>query len=181
MHTHRLPWPVAALEELDTTEVKSPGGPLVLIEPNPGTRGRDRRYSYASYGLRFDVQGKAEDPKAFEKRLNAKMHEEGDRKTRSDDTKEWAIGPDARSRGSLHVDLWRGPAIDLARRGVVGVYPVTGWWKFKKEFWGRTARYALLVSIETPETDVDIYTPVLQEIQTLVTQETGTEIVVDGE
>ena len=53
----------------------------------------------------------------------------------------------------------------LAARGFVAIYPVTGWWK---ELPARDqseigARYALLISIETPVDEVDIWTPVAIE------------------
>jgi hypothetical protein len=61
--------------------------------------------------------------------------------------------------GSLHSDTWTGTAADLAERGILAVYPVTGWWKTRKkqECYNKTARYALIISIRTPETDVDLY------------------------
>src|SRR3712207_7795828 len=34
-----------------------------------------------------------------------------------------------RSAGSIHADIWEGTAADLANRGAIAVYPVTGWWK----------------------------------------------------
>jgi hypothetical protein len=54
----------------------------------------------------------------------------------------------------------------LAERGVVGIYPVTGWWKEqpKRDRSHDGARYALIVSIETQATDVDIWTPVALQV-----------------
>jgi hypothetical protein len=59
-----------------------------------------------------------------------------------------------------------GPASDLARRGYVVVYPVSGWWKDREhlERANRVARFSLVISIVTPPTDIDIYTPVLNVI-----------------
>ena len=67
---------------------------------------------------------------------------------------------------SLHNDLWTGIAAELADRGYLGVYPVSGWWKERKGR-PRTCRCALVVSIEVPEVDVDIYTPVAAQIGVL--------------
>ena len=39
------------------------------------------------------------------------------------------LGPKAIQAGSLHCDLWRGPAIELASHDAIAVYPVGGWWK----------------------------------------------------
>lgn len=49
---------------------------------------------------------------------------------------------------------------------MLAVYPVAGWWKENKspDRSDRGARYALIVSIETPGLDVDIWTPVAAEV-----------------
>jgi hypothetical protein len=51
-------------------------------------------------------------------------------------------------------------------RGVVAVYPVSGWWKDqpKRDRSEKGARYALVVSIETPDVEADIWTPVAQQV-----------------
>ena len=72
----------------------------------------------------------------------------------------------ARDVGSVHSDLWRGTAADLAARDAIGVYPVGGWWKEKPylERFDALARYALIVTIRAPGIDVDIYTPVAVKV-----------------
>lgn len=77
-----------------------------------------------------------------------------------------SLGPSNETKDSLHTDIWKGPTVELAQRGVLAVYPVTGWWKLRKQRdrSEQGARYALVVSIETPEQDVDIWTPVAQEV-----------------
>jgi len=74
----------------------------------------------------------------------------------------WQFGPRLRSRGSVHCDTWEGTAADLALRHTLAVYPVSGWWKYRKaqERWRFSARYSLIVSLEVPENTVDIYTEV---------------------
>jgi hypothetical protein len=54
----------------------------------------------------------------------------------------------------------------LADRGVIGVYPVSGWWKEqpKRDRSALGARYALVASIQTEATDVDVWTPVAQQV-----------------
>ncbi len=80
------------------------------------------------------------------------------------DDRQWDIGPQLRSKGSIHSDTWTGSAVELARCGVLAVYPVSGWWRERKHLdcWRRKARYSLIVTIETPETDV--YTPIANQI-----------------
>ena len=76
----------------------------------------------------------------------------------------WFLGEVARNKGSIHSDIWVGTAADLAERGWVGIYPVSGWWKDqpKRDRSVVGARYALVISIETDADDVDIWTPVAQ-------------------
>jgi hypothetical protein len=55
---------------------------------------------------------------------------------------------------------------DLAERGVVAVYPLSGCWKDqpKRDRSHLGARYALIVSVETPTVEADIWTPVAQQV-----------------
>ncbi len=138
-----------------------------FIEPNPGRRGWKRRYRYASHGLRFDVKGAIETTDDFRKRLNQQALDEEEEKPAPDgSTSDWYLGDQARNRGSVHSDLWVGTAADLAERSVVGVYPVTGWWKEqpKRDRSEIGARYSLIVSIETDAPEVDIWTPVAVQV-----------------
>lgn len=167
MHLHDLPWPTDVLEELGSARVRLRITLSYFIEPNPGRRGWRQRYRYASHGLRFDVRRATESTVDFRKRINQLALAEEERRPRSDsDASEWFFGPDQRTKGSLHTDIWTGTAADLAHRGFVAIFPVTGWWKERKErdHSERGARYSLVVSIETPEQDVDIWTPVAQEV-----------------
>jgi len=168
MHLHSLPWPTDALLDLGETDVRLRVTLSYFIQPNPGSRGWVRRYSYASHSLRFDVRRAAEDNEAFRKRLNQlALAEEEERPTPvTSDAAEWYLGPDYRGLGSLHSDIWSGSAADLAQRGAIAIYPVTGWWKLlpNRDRSERGARYSLVVSIETPGQDVDIWTPVAEQI-----------------
>ena len=75
-----------------------------------------------------------------------------------------------RGKGSLHHDRWEGTAADLATREHLAVFPVIGWWRERLalERSQSRARYALVVSIRTPSSDVDIYTPVDMLVKTRV-------------
>jgi fructosamine-3-kinase len=139
-----------------------------FIEPNPARRGWQRRYSYASHGLRFDIRRATESNEDFQKRITQNaLAEKEQRPTSIGDTGEWFFGADhQRSPGSLHTDIWTGNAADLAQRGALAVFPVTGWWKENptRDHSTNGARYSLVVSIETPQQDVDIWTSVAQQI-----------------
>src|SRR5262249_10439721 len=99
------------------------------------------------------------------KRLNmAALEEEEGRPAASADASNWFLGERARNKGSLHSDMWVGTAADLAERGYIAVYPVSGWWKDqpKGDRSELGAPYSLVISIETEDTQVDIWTPVAQ-------------------
>ncbi|MDI6628909.1 MAG: S8 family peptidase [Rhodococcus sp. (in: high G+C Gram-positive bacteria)] len=168
IHYHALPWPSDILADLGDAPVRLRVTLSYFIEPNPARRGWKRRYSYASHGLRFDIRRATESTSDFEKRINQKALAEDEKRTASaDDTGEWFFGTkQQQAPGSLHSDIWIGSAADLAQRGAIAVYPVTGWWKENpvRDRSSNGARYAVIISIETPGQDVDIWTPVAQMI-----------------
>lgn len=170
MHLHNLPWPSEILESLGETQVEMRVTLSYFVEPNPSRRGVRSRYRYASHGLRFDVKRPFESVDEFRRRINvaARDEEHGTRITGNDPS--WLIGPQIRHRGSLHGDIWRGTASDLASRGSIAVYPAVGWWKTRPalERYDQAARYALVVSIRAPEIDVDLYTEVANQIATQI-------------
>jgi hypothetical protein len=167
MHVHALPWPREVLEQLGAAAVSLRVTLSYFVEPNPGRRGWRRRHRYASHGLRFDVKTAEETLDDFRKRLNEKaLDEEEERPATGSTSSEWYLGEQTRNRGSIHSDIWVGTAADLAARGAIGVYPVSGWWKDlpKRDRSGVGAPYSLIVSIETEAEGADIWTPVAQQI-----------------
>ena len=169
MQLHRLPWPVEILEDLGEEPVELRLTLSYFIEPNPSTRGIRSRYRYESHGLRFDVKRLGESVEGFRNRINlaARDEEQGVSTTNNDSS--WLIGPQQRHRGSIHSDLWRGTAAELASRGFVAVYPTSGWWKTRPalERYNQSARYSLIVSISAPQTTIDLYS----DVQSKVTKE----------
>ncbi len=167
MNLHRLPWPLQELVALGETEVEMRVTVSYFIEPNPSSRGVKSRYRYESHGFRFDVKRPHESDDEFRKRINlaARDAEEGSR-TSSGDDPNWMLGTRNRHRGSVHSDIWRGTATDLASRGMLAVFPVSGWWKtrHKLERYNQRADYSLLVSIHVPEVDVELYTAIENKI-----------------
>ena len=168
MHLHNLPWPRDVLEDLGETPVEMRVTLSYFIEPNPSRRGHRSRYRYESHGLRFEVKRPVESILEFRRRINLAARDEGEGTRRgSGSDPAWLIGTRARHRGSLHCDIWRGTAADLASRGVIAVYPTSGWWKSRPalERYDKSAQYTLVVSIKAPEVDVDLYTEVENRIE----------------
>jgi hypothetical protein len=171
MKLHRLPWPKDELAALGDAQVELRVTLSYFVEPNPGERGWTRRHRYASHGLRFRVKHATENVDEFRGRINqaARDEEEGAPGGGGED---WLLGT-FRDRGSLHADFWSGSAADLAEREAIGVFPVGGWWKEKPylERFDALARYALVVTIRAPGSNVDIFTPV----ETALTVQTAVE------
>ena len=175
MHLHNLPWPSEVLADLGETHVEMRVTLSYFIEPNPSQRGVRSRYRYESHGLRFDVKRPLETIDAFRSRINAaaRDEEEGTPQSSGGDPA-WMIGTQGRHKGSLHGDIWQGSAVELASRGHIAVYPALGWWKTRPalERYNQAARYALVVSIRAPETDVDLHAEVVSRIGVPITVET---------
>lgn len=176
MHLHKIPWPTELLQSLDNTIVSMKVTLSYYIEPAPDQKGWNNKYRYASNALRFEVINKNQNKEDFLKRVNAEIRGEdkkdkGEGSTGSD---RWFLGKENRDVGSIHSDIWTGPAVDLADCNYIAVFPVIGWWR-ERHHLGRyedTMRYSLVVSISTQEKSVDFYTP----IQTLIEQQIATQI-----
>ena len=160
LNLHTLPWPRQELEHLFDTEVQLRVTLSYYVEPNPARRGWKQRFRYASHGLRFALRNPGESLDEFRARVS-KDAQDGEDEEPEFSEPGWLLGR-RRNRGSIHSDLWTGSAQDLADRCHLAVFPVGGWWKERPTLnrWRRQVRYSLVVSILTPETGVDIYTPV---------------------
>ncbi len=167
MHLHELSWPYDVLQGLGDTPVIMTVTLSYFIEPNPSARGVKGRYSYQSHGLRFDVKRPLETTEQFRARINENARREEEASSAGEGDPDWAFGSDNRHRGSIHKDLWHGTAAALAERGVLAVYPAMGWWRSRQklERFVSQARYSLVVSIETPETEIDLYAVVQNQIE----------------
>lgn len=166
MNLHSLPWPLEQLEDLQDTKVEMRVTLSYFIEPNPSARGSASKYYYPSHRLRFAVRRPLESVENFQARINAAAVREGDGDIATPTDSNWLLGDGLRHRGSLHQDVWRGTAAELASRGFIAVYPSTGWWRTRKvqSRYDLPARYSLIISIHTPQTDVDLYTPIAQQV-----------------
>lgn len=176
MHLHGLPWPVGVLQGLGETDVSMRVTLSYFVEPSPGRRGWKEKHRYQSHGLRFDVIRPTEDVDGFVQRLSRALWDDPTHRPRiAAESRDWVIGEQGRTRGSIHSDWWQGTAAQLASCGHIAVYPVTGWWRERAHLgkWGQRARYSLIVTIEAPDVETDLYTPIATETAVTTAIETG--------
>ncbi|KXF56619.1 subtilisin family serine protease [Rhodococcus sp. SC4] len=174
---HNLPWPFDVLEQLGAESVRLRISLSYFIEPSASRRGWRQRYAYPSHTLRFDLQSPVETQQEFIGRINrdAQSSEDGSPRTGTT-TDRWFIGPNQRNLGSLHQDEWHGTGTELARCNSVAVYPVGGWWKNNRraDRINFPVRYALLLSLRTDEQNIDLYTPIANQLRVSVPTEITT-------
>ena len=84
------------------------------------------------------------------------------------------FGRNRRDVGSIQIDELTCPASDLARRNILAVHPVAGWWKKKTmaDPEKRSARFALIVEIDAGTVEADLYSEVQIAIENLNVVET---------
>ena len=170
MHFFELPWPREILEQLAETNVTMRVTLSYFIEPAPGEIGWKDKYRYASCGLRFDVNTEAEDQRAFQLRVNRAIEAEENEERSKNDSKRWLIGADNRNRGSIHSDELNLTAAQLATCNLIAVYPIGGWWKTRTNLdkFNEKLRYSLIVSLDTPAENIDLYNAVKTKIETMI-------------
>ena len=162
---HTLPWPTERLRTLGAQEVTLRVTLSTFVEPNPAEASRGRKLQYGSHGLRFKLKRADETAAQFERRINAAAQADEDSTgspIAAGDQDGWRFGTRRRDVGSLHRDEITCPASDLARRPILAIHPVGGWWKSRlgRGRVPRQARYSLVVEIDAGGTDVDLYTEV---------------------
>jgi len=172
MNLHRLPWPQEQLREIGAIEVQCRITLSYFVEPNPGDRGWNRRHRYASHGLRFAMKRSTETRNQFRARINRAVElqdEIGSPDEPDTGGDHWFLGK-IRDVGSLHSDIWRGSAAELADRDAIAVVPVGGWWKEKRDLerWEQSSNYALILTIRATESEIDIYTPIRVAIEAAI-------------
>jgi len=157
---HTLPWPEEVLTSIGAGDVTLKVTLSYFIEPSASRRGWRQKYSYASHGLRFELQNPVENQHEFIARINREAGDDEDAARQpSSGSARWLVGSDQRNLGSLHQDIWEGSGQELAACNSIAVYPVGGWWKknLRKDRLDLPVRYALIVSLKTREQGVDLY------------------------
>lgn len=168
-HLYEIPWPTAVLQDqLFDQEVTIKVTLSYFIEPNPGAREYTKNFSYHSHSLDFKLIKANESPAEFRRRVSAAAEMEDDSETPDMRDEDWTIKERVRSKGSIKKDFLKTDGATLSSRNILAVYPKSGWYRSRKslEKYDQDVRYSLIVSIETPQTEVDIYTPVENLIST---------------
>lgn len=159
MHFHELPLPDEALESLGDDEIELSVTLAYFAQPNE-TRG----VRYMSAGLRWEMQRPLETQSDFRKRINKLEREEGEKFKSEAEAIPWDLGRDARGRGTVQSDRARLSPSQLLGSRAIAVWPVQGWWHDRKIDGNPALRYSLIITIDAGDQEVDLYTPILNEI-----------------
>jgi hypothetical protein len=167
IHIFNLPWPNELLSSMGEIDVKLRITLSYFIQPGAGEIGWKDKYRYQSHGLRFDVNNSTESLDIFRQRINKAVRDADYERSSASNSERWKIGVDNRNIGSIHSDIWEGTAAELATCNHIAVFPVIGWWRERNHL-GKVenkARYSLIVSLETPVQNIDLYTTVKNMIE----------------
>jgi hypothetical protein len=163
MRLFTLPWPVEELRKFGNTQVTLRVALSSFVAPNPSEASRGSKYRYASHNLRFKLNRADESAQQFMARIS-KAAEPAGLQSEEDDL--WNFGSDRRDVGSLHIDQLTCRASDLARRNLLAVHPVAGWWKTKALLQTAlpTVRFALILEIDAEDVEAELYAEVQASI-----------------
>lgn len=162
MKYFRLPWPDGALSALGNTEVEMRATLSYFVAPDPTNASRDRLDRYPSHRLKFGFQRFGESEEQAQSRFNRAVAGDGEG---GDDTG-WLLGSRVKARGTIHQDVWRGPAYMLEERNGVSVAPIRGWWGDRRGSHpeDETVHFSLIVSVRTPEVETELYSEALARV-----------------
>jgi hypothetical protein len=152
---YNLPWLVTSLEQLAEKQVALKVTLSYFIEPSPNWDAALVPRRYQSFGLRFDLKRSTETEQEFYERIN-EMGRDGSSRGPAAQDDGWTFGSQNIAAGSVHCDVWRGSAIDLASRGKIAICPIGGWWRDRLKLKRHSAetRYSLTVSISSEAQDL---------------------------
>lgn len=162
-HLYEIPWPTEVLRDIVAEkDVRITITLSYFIEPNPGSKQYSKSFSYHSHSLDFKLIKATEDLSTFKRRISAAANDSDDTEKIDRTSEDWSIKERVRSKGSVKKDFWDTNGADLSTRKYLAVYPKSGWYKSRKklEKFNDAVRYSLIVTIETKDVDIDVYTPV---------------------
>lgn len=165
IHFYDLPWPKDELLELWNTEVKMRVTLSYFIDPSPWEKWWKNKYKYQSHALKFDLNNRTESKNEFIGRINLAARDDEYERTTSSWSERWTIGS-PRNNWSIHSDTWIWTASELANCNILAVYPLWWWWKERVSEWktNKKVKYSLIISLETDETEVELYTTIQNKI-----------------
>ncbi len=167
MNLHEIPWARDVLLELGDLEVEMRVTLSYFVEPNPNGKGYKNKHRYSSHQIRFATIKSDESRDEFRKRINKNARDDDEEYTSTGgDNSGWFLRSQLREKGSIHSDIWKGTAANLVTKNFIAIYPVGGWWKELKrqEKWNSIANYSLIISIKSSESEIDIYTPIENQV-----------------
>lgn len=144
---YRLPLPESLLGDHDP-EVELRVTLSYFAEPN-----KFGRRTYHGLDLKWDMQGPLETEEAFIQRINVlkrAQDDEGKRVKVKTKSFPWCIGIQARSRGTVQSDRWRGRMSQLIGDKLIAIVPVLGWWEQRKALRFQEMNFSLVVSVSGP-------------------------------
>jgi hypothetical protein len=164
-HLYEIPWPIDILQGvLADKDVKLILTLSYFIDPNPGNRRYANNFSYHSHSLDFKMIRPTEDINQFKRRISAAAENQETSFNGQDEP--WLLKEAVRSKGSLKKDFVISSGADLATRKFIAIYPKGGWYNSRKRLGmvEKNVRYSLIISMQSEELDVDIYTPIFEQI-----------------
>ena len=172
-HLIQLPWPEEVLR--DTVAASDATITVTLsyfIEPNPGARQYASKFNYQSHELEFALIKPGEPLEEFRRRISGETKDTIESVDMN--TEDWTLGKTSRNKGSIKKDFCTVSGVELSERNIIAVYPKKGWYYNRKKLkkYNEVVRYSLIVTIDTPDQNVDIYTPVEAIIETPIPVET---------
>lgn len=145
---YRLQLPETLLTDTDS-DVELRVTLSYFTEPN-----KFGRRTYHGLDLKWDMQGPQESEDLFFRRINALKRVLDDNGKRVKPVKSksfnWDIGIQARSRGTVQSDRWRGKMSELVGDKLIAIVPVLGWWDQRKPLKTQEMNFALVVSVFGP-------------------------------
>jgi len=144
---YRLPLPESLLAGSDP-DVELRVTLSYFTEPN-----KFGRRTYHGLDLKWDMQGPQESDDKFIQRVNVlkrAVDAEGKRVKPKTQSFNWSIGIQARSRGTVQSDRWRGKMSELAGDKLIAIVPVLGWWDQRKPLRTQELKFSLVISVFGP-------------------------------
>ena len=164
MQVTRLPLPEEELLALGAHQVELAITLSYFGEPN-----ESRRTRYLGSTLAWDLQRRGESEAEFLRRVSDSWRKPGTPRPAPAEAWPWEVGPDARSRGTVQGDRMCVEAASLAGEKLIAVWPTQGWWAdhLKTRSDSRIS-YALVVTIDAGEADIELYELIASRIAVLV-------------